>query len=81
MGQVGLEAEVTEQLGDPPRAVGRLEGDRRAPPQSRQLLSERLAVVGDVSVADLGSVAVQDADLGAVAMHVHSDEHGGGPPS
>ena len=46
-----------------------------------QLLSKRLVVVGDISVPDLVSRAVQDADLGAVAMHVHPDEHGSGPPS
>ena len=77
---MGLEAEVAQHLGDPSGAVGGLEGDGRAPSEPGQLLSERLPVVGDVSVADLVSFAVQDADLGAVAMHVHSDEHGDGPP-
>jgi hypothetical protein len=81
VGEVGIEAEVVEQLGHPPPPVGGLERHRGARLEGGEQRRQLAGVVGDVAVGDLFSRVVQDRHLGPLAVHVQSDvNHCYGPP-
>jgi hypothetical protein len=71
--QVGLQAELVEQVGQPAPAVGGLEGDRGARLQPAKQRRQLGRVVGQVAIQQLRAALVEQRDLGALAVHVHAD--------
>jgi hypothetical protein len=75
MDQMRLQLEFLQQLDQPAPAVGRLEGNRSAWRQDAKERHQLGRVVGQVAVALLVAGLIDDRDLGALAMHVHTDIH------
>src|SRR5919201_52444 len=73
MYQVGLQAELVEQVGQPAPAVGGLERDRGPRVQLPEQCSQLGRVVGQVAVGELRASLVEQRDLRALAVDVHAD--------
>jgi hypothetical protein len=66
--QVGLQAELVEQVGQPAPAVGGFERDRGPGVQLPEQCSQLGRVVGQVAVGKLRATLVEQHDLGALAV-------------